>query len=204
MNENHPTSLPPLRGGILIGGASTRMGTPKHLLIIGGRTMLDSLCEVLAPFVTDTALIGQAHLPDGASVVEQLTDAAGVPGPLGGLLAALRADRQRAWLIVACDMPLISPDALRWLIGQRSASRAAVLPRTADGRVQPLLAVYEPSILPHVERLAASGRLAVRHLAEAGDVFTPQVPPELAAAWDNINTPEELRALQQRIAGCDD
>jgi molybdopterin-guanine dinucleotide biosynthesis protein A len=58
-------------------------------------------------------------------------------------------------------------------------------------RIEPLLAVYEPGAGPNLARLAAEGRTAPRELAGVASVATPNAPPELAAAWTNVNTGED-------------
>ena len=189
----------PLRAAVLVGGASRRMGRPKEALEVGGERLLDRILAALqAAGCGPAVLLGAGREVAGpAAALPRLPDAPGVEGPLAGLLAALRSERA-AWLVVACDLPLLSPPAVEWLAAQRAPAHArdcwAVLPCVA-GRVQPLLAVYEPESLELVEELAASGKPSPSRLAGHARVWSPQPPPALAAAWSNANTPGELAAL---------
>lgn len=185
----------PLLGGVVLGGASARMGRPKHLLRLRGRTLGERVRRALAAHVSTVVMLGQApKMPGGAS----LPDAAGVDGPLGGILAALRWHPTAAWLIAACDMPALTADALAWVLAQRRPGVWAIIPRHAGGRLEPLGAVWEPQIGPVLEDLVRGGRTAPRLAAEHRKVLTPLLPTELAAAYTNLNTPKELAAWRRR------
>jgi glutamate dehydrogenase (NADP+)/cyclic pyranopterin phosphate synthase/molybdopterin-guanine dinucleotide biosynthesis protein A len=181
------------RGGVLVGGRSRRMGRPKAAIEIGGRTLLARAVEALARVGEVTLLGGSGGLAD-VGVLTRLSDAAGVEGPLAGMLAALRWAPDSTWVIAACDLPLLSRPALDWLLAQRSPGTWAVLP-WIDGEAQPLLAVYEPMCLPLLESIAAQGPAAPSRLVGHPRVVTPRPPDEVAPAWRGANTPGELAAL---------
>ncbi len=99
-----------------------------------------------------------------------------------------------AWVVAACDMPRVSAKAVRWLIGRRRLGGYAVLPCVREGCVEPLLAVYEPPVLPVLEELVAAGTWGLRRLAGIGGVDCPIPPPDLWAAWESVNTLEQFHA----------
>ena len=187
--------LAPVYGGVLIGGGSTRMGTPKHLLRAGQRTFLEHVVAALEPCVSRLVLLGSGEVPEQCRHLTRLADPPGLAGPLAGMLAAMRWNRDVAWLIAACDLPLIRPEAVTWLLEQRAPGRVAVLPRVGDKGPEPLLALYEPPARQLLEKLAATGRHAPHSIGEHDAVFTPTPPPELVSAWRNVNTPSELEGL---------
>ncbi len=218
--------LAPVYGGILIGGGSTRMGMPKHLLRAGERTFLEHVAAALEPCVSRLVLLGSAEVPDQCRHLTRLADPPGLAGPLAGMLAAMRWNPDVAWIFAACDLPLVRPEAVTWLLEQRAPGRVAVLPRlwegeapaepdvaagprtgrtgppratpevdTSTANVEPLLALYEPEARELLEQAAATGGRAPHHLAEHTSVFTPPPPPELAQAWRNVNTPDDLDNL---------
>jgi molybdopterin-guanine dinucleotide biosynthesis protein MobB len=182
----------PLLGCLLLGGRSRRMGRPKQLLEIDGRTMLERIHEVVAPQVSEVVLLGGGEVPSSWPATRRLADAPGVGGPLGGIIAALRWAPRAAWLVVACDLPEISPQALDWLLNKRRPGRWLILPEVDEGRPEPLLAVYEPQALPLLESLVDSGSRAARDLADHPRVHRARVPEALRGAWRNVNTPDDL------------
>jgi len=186
----------PVLGGLLVGGGSTRMGRPKQLLRHGGRSFAAIAQAALAPNVDRVAILGAGPLPKDVDAPLRLPDPPGVAGPMAGLLAALRWAPGTAWAVTACDLPLAAPRAVAWLLSHRRPGVRAVLPVGPTGRVEPLLALYEPHVREAVEELAATGRLAPRHLRNLPGVASPAVPEELAPAWRNVNTPADLERLQ--------
>jgi len=109
----------PIHGGILIGGGSTRMGRPKHLLEHNGRSFVESVADTVGERLADRVLLGSGSVPDTLAGLGRIPDPPGVIGPIAGLLAALRWAPGSAWLVVACDQPLVTPEALDWLLAQR-------------------------------------------------------------------------------------
>lgn len=189
----------PIYGGVLIGGASTRMGRPKPLLALAGETFVDHVIAALQDRVDRTVLLGDGPVPPAWRGLTQLADALDVTGPLAGMLAGLRWKRGVCWIIVACDLPKLRPEALDWLIAQRRADRWAILPTVTKGRVEPLLAAYEPEALDLLERRAQRGVAAPRDLAGEPLVHTPTPPASLRECWVNINTPDEYRRLRREV-----
>ena len=185
----------PLYGGILIGGRSRRMGRPKHLIEQNGRTWLERTVSRLTPLVDQVVLSGRGQVTKSCADLVRVPDATGLAGPLAGVLALLRWQPRASWLVVACDQPDIDRDAIHWLLEQRRPGVRGVLPDLrGDGRIEPLLAWYDFRCLPFLEKVAAGGGPRLSRLAGMTGVITPSPPPELAPAWRNVNTPEELAA----------
>ncbi len=189
----------PVLAGVLIGGAGSRMGSPKQLLTLGGVGFLRRVITALAPAIERVALLGEGPLPEECRELPRLADPPGLAGPLAGILAALRWAPANAWLFVACDLPLVTTAAVRWLLDQRAPGRWAVLPRDPAG-VEPLFALYEPQARGPLEALAAAGERAPRLLAAHPKALSLTPPAELRAAWRNVNTPEELALLERELA----
>lgn len=183
----------PILGGILIGGTSSRMGQPKQICLLDGKTFFDRVAGALQPHVEQVLAIGAGPLPELAAPLARLDDVAGVQGPLAGILAALRWRADATWIIAACDLPFVTADAIGWLLAQAAPDRAAVIPRVDERGVESLLAVYTPAIRKAVEQLLAIGQRAPRLLAELPAVHCPQVPAALVGCWRNVNEPADLK-----------
>jgi molybdopterin-guanine dinucleotide biosynthesis protein MobB len=184
----------PLRGGLLIGGKSRRMGRPKALLRLNGETLMEKSVGTLLVVAGSAALLGTGEVPAALGTVPRIPDAPGVSGPMAGMLAAFRWDPRSVWIISAVDMPLMEENAWRWLIDQRRPGTWAVLPRIPGKRnFETTGGCYEPMIFDHIESLAVRGRVKLQDIALHPKVLTPRVPDEIAHSWKNVNTPEEWK-----------
>ena len=182
-------------GGVLIGGGSARMGQTKSLLRYQEQTFVELVIKVLNERTEQVVLLGEGQTPEVPPETVRLPDAPGLTGPLAGILAALRWQRDACWIVVACDLPLLRVEAIDWLLEQRQPSRWVIMPKVDPARVEPLLAVYEPESLRLLEDLVASGRCSPRHLEGHPAVHTPPPPQDLHACWTNVNTPEDFDRL---------
>jgi molybdopterin-guanine dinucleotide biosynthesis protein A len=108
--------------------------------------------------------------------------------------AALRWAPQARWLFLACDTPLVTASALKWLTEQSKPGVWAVQPRlSAKHAPEPLPGWYD-----FRARAALESALGPSWLARHPRTATPVLPNALASAWLNCNTPASLRSLSQR------
>ncbi len=189
-------AMVPVWAGVLIGGGSTRMGRPKHLLRRGDRTYLERLLAALAGRVSGVALVGSGEVPAAHASLPCLPDAPDAVGPLAGMLAAMRWLPDAAWLLAACDLPFADDEAIRWLLSERAPGRWAVVPSLRDGMLEPLFALYEPQARGLLEEVAQGANPAPRLIAPHEKVATPAPPDVLRRAFYNVNVPADLTALE--------
>ncbi|MFC1539370.1 molybdopterin-guanine dinucleotide biosynthesis protein B [Candidatus Latescibacterota bacterium] len=183
----------PVYGCVLIGGKSGRMGKPKHLIIENGKTWLEKTVITLKHAVDNVVVSGEGEIPGELSGIERLTDVCGVKGPMSGILSCMRWAPNVSWLVVSCDLPDISPDAVQWLLSTRKPGVWAALPRINDsGYIEPLFAYYDFRSHPLLEACAANRIFKTSHISENEKVNTVSPPENLARAWNNINSNEEL------------
>jgi molybdenum cofactor guanylyltransferase len=186
---------------ILAGGRSTRMGTDKAFVTFEGRTLLARAINVARSVTSDVRIVGDpVKFSPFAAVVEDIVPGC---GPLAGIHAALRASPAEFNLILAVDMPFVSPALLRFLISRARDSAAATVtvPRSARGW-QPLCAVYRPKFADAAEKALHAGRYKIDAL------FTPLETQAIeeqdleqagfsATMFRNLNTPEELAQARE-------
>lgn len=199
-----------VEGFILVGGRSSRMGTDKSRLQLGGQTSVERIAAELRSVAPRISLVG----PDRAGLEPDLRIIPDVHkrwGALGGIQAALGACVSDWALIVACDLPFVTRDLCsRLLTFSQQESPDAVVPIQPDGRPQPLCALYrcKPCLL-EAEKLIASGEHTPRALLAS--VKTRWVRPEelidLPGAENfffNVNTPVDYeKALQMLLPNPD-
>ncbi|MDO8947468.1 MAG: molybdopterin-guanine dinucleotide biosynthesis protein B [Desulfocapsaceae bacterium] len=196
----------PLWACVLIGGRSSRMGRPKHLLekeaSSTATTWLEHTVALLQPLIGDNiALSGAGFVPECLSHLPRLPDIPEARGPLTGILAAMRWQPVVSWLLIACDMPDINTEALTWLLSHRQPGCWGTVPCLhEDGYVEPLLAHYDYRCAPLFEQLLASGSLRIGQIARQSKIETPLIPLPLRSSWHNINTPQELARSREARA----
>jgi len=176
---------------ILAGGASSRMGTDKSQLRIEQQTFIERITETLLKLTDLVTIVGRndARLPSVRDIYPQW-------GALGGLHAALTACAREWAIVVACDLPFVTPELFQQL-ADLCMDHEAVVPVQADGRPQPLAALYriDPCRQRATELIEAGRRrpldlleavrtrwvefAEIRNLAQADRFFV------------NINTPKD-------------
>ncbi len=183
---------PDLTGLVLAGGRSTRFGADKAGYAVGGQAMIERVRDAVAAVAAEVWISVAAEgappgLPRRARYVrDHYRDA----GPLAGLHAGLHA-LETPWLLaVACDLPFLTPDALRTLLAARTPEADAVVARTPDGRRHPLCACYHARTLPVAAAQLEAGHLALHaFLDRLENVRYADLPD---APLRNVNTPSDL------------
>lgn len=183
----------PLHGLVLAGGRSVRLGRDKAAIRFDGRTLLARCVELLQPLVEDLRVAVRADQVDEPlrRRFPLLVDARSDIGPAAGVLAAHSFAPRAAWLVLACDMPQLTSTMLRRLIARRDPVRGATAFRAAaDGRPEPLCAIYEPATLGRLQvRVDAGGSSGLRELLVVVNPVLLDAPG--ADALASINTPED-------------
>ena len=185
----------PVGGWVLIGGRSSRMGRPKHLLAAAdGSTWLERSVSLLARLTDGVVLSGQGEVPAALSGLVRLADIPDIEGPLAGMTAALRWQPDAAWLVAACDMPGVTEESISWLLTNRRLGSWGTVPRTAgNGRLEPLFALYEPQAGPLFESMHLRGDYRLSNVTMTSDkIAVIDIPAHILRAWENVNTPGEL------------
>jgi len=185
----------PLYGLVLSGGRSTRMGRDKAALRIGGRSQLEHAMALLAPHVARAFVSVRAdqRADPLRAGFEQIEDSREGLGPIAGILAAQERYPDSAWLVLACDLPLLDAATLEFLLRARAPERLATAFRSSHDRLpEPLCAVYEPGSRPALAAYVAAGRNCPRKFLLGADVHLVDEPNP--RALDNANTPEEYAA----------
>jgi molybdopterin-guanine dinucleotide biosynthesis protein A len=182
-------------GFVLAGGRSSRMGQEKALLELCGTPLVVRAVRLVMSVCPFVAIIGPpehyAHLGFPVIADEQPS-----LGPLGGILTALGRSTADWNLVVACDLPYLSAEWLRFLVGRARASRArVVLPVSAAGP-EPLCAVYHRDCATEIRAQVERGVLKVtRALENAGveQILPSEILPFDARGllFQNLNSPED-------------
>ncbi len=173
------------------------MHTDKAALIHNGKTQLQHAYELLNKICERTFVSVRADQPQDPTRARtpQIVDVHTDLGPLAGISAAQAQHPNKAWLIMACDLPFVNESVLSYLIAHRDPSKLATAFRsTHDGLPEPLCTIWEPSSASLVSEWIENNNQCPRNLLINSSINLLEQPD--AHALDNINTPaEHLQAL---------
>ena len=187
---------------VLAGGKSKRLGRNKLAETIGDKNLLARAISNLSCFNTEIIVVAAQdsvipELPDYPAL-KLVQDIYPGKGALGGIYTGLVASGSNYNLVVACDMPFLSIDLLRYMVGQLG-SYDVVIPRVNNGVLEPLHAVYSRRCIDHIELLIRQDRLSILDLFPLVNVKYIQkeeidnIDPEHLSFF-NINTEADLIA----------
>lgn len=193
-------------GAVLAGGRSSRMGRDKAGLLIGQDTFLTRALRAVRSVCPETVLSLRPDAPCRAAAEKsggKIVWDDGLHGPMGGLAACLEEACRSGFTAVlacACDMPLLSADVLELVFRAREnrPSGTLVTAPLLPGREkpEPLCAVWETAAISDIRAALDQSRLSLfRALPRRAWHIFP-CPASLAAKLSNVNTPDELAALE--------
>jgi molybdopterin-guanine dinucleotide biosynthesis protein A len=187
---------------LLAGGKSSRMGRDKAALLIAGEPLWrHQLASLRATEPVELFISGKSDGPYADYGVEILTDEIPDCGPLGGIAASLRRCTSDRLLVLAVDMPGMTPEFLRSLVAESERTAVGIVPSAAaDGRQQaglePLAAVYPRAALAIAEDCLRAGERKletfIRALEAKGLAVIRPCEPRESALFTNWNKPDDV------------
>jgi molybdenum cofactor guanylyltransferase len=189
----------PLAALLLAGGKSTRMGTDKAQLQYQGAPHWQYVFDVVGKAGVEARYIScrpdqTAQFGNAPVVADTFLEL----GPMGAILSAFREHPDKAWLVLACDLPLLDAATIDHLIRNRCARASATAfrqPDNPEGFPEPLVAIWEPKAYPILLQALGNGISCPRKVLINSDTHAIDAPNP--ATLLNANTPEERdRALE--------
>ena len=169
---------------------------------VRGRPLLERTVALATSMIDDVYVSVRADQIDDPlrKQFRLIVDSRNNLGPAAGILAAHAEHPDVAWLVLACDLPLLDSESIRLLVRSRKTHRAATAYRSPeDGLPEPLCAIYEPDTLERFRHHADSGdSLSPRSLLVNGDVEL--LEPLGGRVLSNVNTPDDLTRLGMKDA----
>ncbi len=188
-----------IAGFVLAGGRSTRMGTDKALLDWRGRPLIEHALKLLRCVAPEVRIVGpQAQFERFGPVIEDRYCGC---GPLAGIHAALSSSAIELNLVLAVDMPFVTPEFLCYVVEQARGSSAAVTVPRIGGKWQPLCAVFRRSFGPIAEASLSAGKNKIDALFSAVelrviDEYELQRLSVDERMFENLNTREQWKLAQ--------
>lgn len=188
---------------ILAGGKSSRMGFDKQFLKIDQRRLMDSMIHKLSKEFEEIIIvtnkpeqyIGLVHKITG-DIIENM-------GPLGGIHAGLTLSSNEYSLIVACDMPNINMDYIRYMknhLGKHGCT-------TRFGPwIEPFISFYSKDVIKNIEEYLKTNKRSMHDFLPTIEFnyIDESVAREFSPNWDmflNLNTRDDLNTYLSKSWG---
>lgn len=180
---------------ILAGGKSSRMGRDKAFLPYQGSPLIGRALDIVRGAGADEVLIsGRAGQDFSATSCPVLLDLVPDCGPLGGIERALSVAKHPLVLVLAVDLPYMTPEFLRWLAARCSEATGAV-PILSE-QAEPLAAFYPKQARSILTRLMEAGQFGARGFVQSCVleklVCRAAVSQKYGACFANWNTRKDM------------
>lgn len=193
-------------GVLVAGGKSRRMGRDKRLLKVGGKSVFDRTLSLLMGTFVETVVVLAEPIDSlevrGCRVVYDVIPNA---GSLGGVYTGLLAASQPRIFAVACDMPFLEPEVIRFMASFDNA--ADVVVAKLHGQFQPMHAMYSKRCAEFLRAMAERHDLKIQALYRTEALRVAVVGAnELSSlggglrSFQNINTPDDLTLADSAIS----
>jgi molybdopterin-guanine dinucleotide biosynthesis protein A len=185
--------IAPIKGLVLVGGKSTRMGTAKSELNYYGKPQKEVAKELLENNNLETFY----SVETSSENEEEISDKFLNLGPFGGICSAFLKDPNAAWLVLATDVPFVNDTVIQQLLKYRNPSKVATAIKGKGNQfVEPLITIYEPKAYSILLQYLAQGYSCPRKMLINSDVEIVEIDD---AFIRNINTPKEFEIAKKEI-----
>jgi len=183
----------PVKGLVLVGGKSTRMGQDKSNLNYFGKPQKEVARELLENNNLETYYsVGKLSKKE-----DEIHDAFLNLGPFGGICSAFQKDPNAAWFVLATDIPFVNDKIIQLLLKHRNSSKVATAIKGKGKEfVEPLITIYEPKAYPILLQYLAQGYSCPRKMLINSDVEIVEIDDDFIR---NINTSQEYEDAKKEI-----
>jgi molybdopterin-guanine dinucleotide biosynthesis protein A len=185
--------IAPVKGLVLVGGKSTRMGQDKSELNYFGKPQKEFAKELLENNNLETYYSVHALSEKEDEIADKFLNL----GPFGGICSAFQKDPNSAWFVLATDVPFINDDIIQLVLKHRNPSKVATAIKGKNKEfVEPLITIYEPKAYPILLQYLAQGYSCPRKVLINSDIEIVEIDDDFIR---NINTPEEFEVAKKEI-----
>lgn len=181
---------------ILAGGKSSRMGFDKQLLKIDERRLMDNLAQKLSKEFEEIIIVtNRPELYIGLSHIITM-DILKEKGPLGGIHAGLKISSSHYAFVVACDMPNINMEYVRFMKSKTKLDSMGCVTKFGEW-IEPFSSFYSVEMIQHIEKYLATNRRSINGLIDDFHItcIEEKEARRFSPSWDmflNLNTKEDL------------
>ena len=185
--------IAPVKGLVLVGGKSTRMGQDKSELDYFGKPQKEVAKQLLERSNLKTFYSVQSLSEKENEIHDKFLNL----GPFGGICSAFQKDPNSAWFVLATDVPFIDDAIIQLVLKHRNPSKVATAIKGKGKEfVEPLITIYEPKAYPILLQYLAQGYSCPRKMLINSDVEIVEIADSFIR---NVNTPEEFDSAKKEI-----
>lgn len=180
---------------ILAGGESQRMGSPKALLKVHNKPIIECLVDTLKPHFTEIIVSANQKEAYNFLNLPVVEDENKDQGPLMGIYSCLKRSTNNVNFVLTSDIPVIDVDCVNELLSF-SNDYEVVMPIN-KGKLEPLFAVYSRSTIPYMEKVfETKSRRIISILEFSKNKF---VKTNMHKWYQNINTRHDYELLLKQV-----
>jgi molybdenum cofactor guanylyltransferase len=191
----------PIYGLVLAGGKSSRMKQDKPAMVYHGeKTQLEYLYDVLSSSCESVFIScrqeqkNQRPYSNFNIVEDQFLDM----GPMGGILSAMRQHPHAKWMVLACDLPLVTQETINQIIDNAHPFKMATAFENIEGRrLEPLCTLYSPWSYKRMLQLVGQDRFCPQKFLWNAPI--KKIPLHENTNLSNANTPQDFIEIIQII-----
>jgi len=192
---------PVLYGLVLAGGKSLRMGTDKGAMLWHGKEQKYYMCDLLQEFCDEVFISCRAEqqgiMDNNYKTIPDSVDGS---GPIVAILSAFEKYSGVAWLVVACDLPLLDRFTVLQLVEGREPGGVATTFRSPfDQLPEPLITIWEPASKVMLWSHLADGFRCPRKALIRNEEQVKVIEPKNPDALMNANTPEDAETVKTKV-----
>ena len=182
-----------VKGLVLVGGKSTRMGQDKSNLDYFGKPQ-----KIVAKQLLESNKLETFYSVQNASEYDdEIHDKFLNLGPFGGICSAFQKDPNAAWFVLATDVPFVNDQIIKLLLNQRNPGKiATAIKGKGKDFPEPLITIYEPKAYPILLQYLAQGYSCPRKALINSEVEIVEVDDDFIR---NINTPVDFTNAKNEI-----
>ncbi len=171
------------------------MGQDKGQISYHGKPQREYTANLLEPFCKKVFIsCREDQLGKIKSDYELLPDTFTGLGPYGAILSAFRAYPDHAWMVIACDLPLLNKETLQFLLNHRNSSKTATAFKSPLNEFpEPLITIWEPRAYPILFQFLSQGYSCPRKTLINSDISLLSVPDSKTLL--NVNNKQDLEGV---------
>lgn len=188
---------------ILAGGKSSRMGFDKQFLKIKDRKIMDDIIAKLENEFKEIIIVTNKPKEYDNTKYKVTKDEIPGKGPLSGIHAGLKKSSYKYSFVVACDMPNINMDYIKYmknLIGEKDIDGCIT---RLGNHIEPFHGFYSKAIVGNIEKnLKENFRSISRLTKDLNFIYVEEKEArKFSLNWDmfsNLNTKEDIETYIEK------